>query len=157
MAKGEEEKRIDDETYTFYQMGAIKSHGLLLKIVKIVGPAFGEMVDSSDKGGLDALIDADIDMGAIIKGLCDRADETVVLNVILALLSQVTHDSGSGNESGTGNLKSEATVDTHFMGRLPHMYKVVLAAAEVQYGDFFAEGGILDSFKAKAQAGNQKK
>ena len=153
--KNEDERIIDDETYTFYQMGAIKSHSLLLKIVKIVGPAFGEMVDSTDKDGtgkdgIEGLLDADIDMTAVMEGLFERADESTVLKIITTLLNQVIH-------SGTGELKTEAIIDTHFKGKLPHMYKVVFASAEVQYGDFFAEGGILDNLKSKAPAGNRKK
>lgn len=155
--RNEEERTIDDEEYTFYQLGALKSHSLLLKIAKIIGPVFGEMVNSTEgdgkKEGLDALLDANIDLSTIIDGLFERADESTVNKIMLTLLSQVTHN----GDDGVGALKKDAIIDNHFMGRLPHMYKVVLAAAEVQYGDFFAEGGILDNLKAKVPDGNQKK
>lgn len=148
MARKMEEKRIDEEEYEFRQLGAIKAHSLLLKLGKIIGPTFGEMADSSDDG-IGGLLDADINLGSMMEGLFERAEEAVVLNIITTLLSQVIHH-------GTGHLKSEAIIDEHFAGRLPHMYKVVLASAEVQYGDFFAEGGMLSNLKSKVQVGSPK-
>ena len=145
-----EERDIDGENYEFHQLGAIKAHSLLLKVGKIIGPTFGEMADSSENG-IEGLLDADVDLGSIIEGLFSRADDKVVLDVITTLLSQVIHH-------GVGGLKNETIIDEHFAGRLPHMYKVVLASAEVQYGDFFAEGGMLSNLKPKAPAaGSQKK
>ncbi|MCK5603281.1 hypothetical protein KAR91_15465 [Candidatus Pacearchaeota archaeon] len=144
-----EEREIDGESYEFHQLGAIKAHSLLLKVGKIIGPTFGEMADSS-KGGIEGLLDADIDLGSVIQGLFERADDKIVLGVITTLLSQAIHH-------GVGCLQNEAIVDEHFAGRLPHMYKVILASAEVQYGDFFAEGGMLSNLKSKVPVGNQKK
>ena len=39
-------------------------------------------------------------------------------------------------------------IDLHFTGALPRMYKVMIAALGAQYGDFLAEGGIVENIKS---------
>ena len=123
-------KVIDGEEYTFCLLPPKQSIRLLTRILKIVGPALGGAVSGGD---IESIMDADIDTGMIISQLCSRLDENDVEHIIDALLSQVIH-------KGSGDLSR--VFDQHFAGRLPHLFKVVGVALEVQYGDFFA--GKLD-------------
>ena len=123
-------KTIDGEQYTFCQLPARKNMKLLTRILKIVGPALGGAVSGGD---VESIMDLDIDPGAIISQLCSRLDENEVEYIIDSLLSQVLC-------AGKGEVSK--VFDQHFGGRLPHMFKVVAAALEVEYGDFF--GGKLD-------------
>lgn len=154
--KEETKKEIDGFEYTFYQLGAIKSHNLLRKIGKILGPALGEMVNSakdSDKAGLASLLNSEIDFKSVIDGFFDRADEKTLESIIITLGSQIHYtDGGNG-----GELKSSDIIDLHFKGRLQSMYKVLYAALEVQYSDFLGEGGILANIQLKAKDSRQKK
>jgi len=148
MAKEVIERQIDEETYTFYQMGAIKSHNLLRKIGAIVAPVFGALGDIADEK--KGILDADIDLKNILETLFERATEKEVENIILTLLSQVHHN-------GTGHLKNQAIIDEHFKGRIAHMYKVAYAAFEEEYSDFFGEGGMFANIGQKVQALSPKK
>ena len=138
------EKDIDGEQYSFYQLGAIKSHNLLLKIGKIVGPALGALQDVEEE---ESILDAKIDLTAILEGIFDKADEKTLEGIIVTLCSQITHN----GENGTGPLKSIEIIDLHFKGRLPSMYKVLYTALEAQYSDFLGGGGILGKLKAKSK------
>jgi len=121
-------KTIDDEQYTFCMLPVKQSIRLLTRILKIIGPALGGAATGEDIRNI-----GDIDLGMVVSGICSRLDENDVEHIIDTLLTQVLH-------SGKGNLQQ--IFDAHFGGRLPHLLKVVAAALEVNYGDFF--GGKLD-------------
>jgi hypothetical protein len=123
-------KVIDGEEYTFCQLPPKQSIRLLTRILKIIGPALGGAVSG---GNVQSILDLDIDPGMIVSNLCSRLDESDVEYVVDVLLSQVLH-------SGSGDISK--VFDQHFAGRLPHLFKVIGTALEVQYGDFF--GGKLD-------------
>ncbi len=138
-------KIIDGEQYTFCQLPPKKSLKLLTRILKIIGPALGGVVKDAgniSEGNIESILDLDIDPGMIVSQLCSRLDENDVEYIIDMLLSQVLH-SGKGEVS--------RVFDEHFGGRLPHLFRVIAAALEVEYGDFF--GGKLDLenlFKSRA-------
>jgi len=123
-------KVIDGEQYTFCQLPPKQSLKLLTRILKIIGPALGGVVSG---GNVESILELDIDLGMIVSQLCNRLDENDIEYIVDMLLSQVLH-------SGKGDLSR--VFDEHFGGRLPHLFKVVAAALEVEYGDFF--GGKLD-------------
>jgi hypothetical protein len=134
MAREITEREIDGETYEFYQLGAIKSHNLLRKIGAIVAPVLGALAGNKDGG--KSVLDAEIDLESVLNSLFEKATEAEVESIIVSLLSQVHHN-------GTGHLKNKDVIDQHFKGRLGHMYKVVYAAFEEEYSDFFGEGGMF--------------
>ena len=154
--KEEVKKEIDGFDYTFYQLGALKSHSLLLKIGKIVGPAFGAMANSQgeDEKGLSSLLDSKIDLQKVIEELMERADEKVIESIITTLGSQIHY---TDNDDDGGVLNNNTIIDQHFKGRLQSMYKVLYAALEVQYSDFLGEGGILANIQTKAKGSSRKK
>jgi len=140
MARETIERDIDGEIYTFYQLGAIKSHNLLRRIGAILAPVLGALANNSGT----SILDNDVDLKAVIEALFDKLTESEGEGIILSLLSQVHHN-------GVGNLKNKEIVDNHFKGRLPHMYKVVYAAFEEEYSGFFGDGGILASISQKVK------
>jgi len=146
MAREEIKKEIDGETYSFHQMGAIKSHNLLRKIGAIVAPIFGAL---SNADGEESILDADIDLKNVIETLFDRATESEVETILVTLLSQVHHH-------GVGQL-DKTKIDIHFKGNIYRMYKVAYAAFEEEYSDFFGEGGMFANIGQKVQALNLKK
>jgi hypothetical protein len=153
MAREETEKEIDGIKYTFCQLGAIKAHRLLLKLGKIVGPAIGAMANTGD--GVKGLLGADIDLEDVLDSLFERADEATIDSILVTLGSQI-HYAKTEDQKG-GVLNTIDLIDLHFTGRLPSMYKVMIAALGAQYGDFLEEGGIVENIKAKIKASDQKK
>lgn len=152
MAREVVDKEIDGHSYKFGQLGALKSHRVLFKITKVVGPAFGALGDSM-KGvdSLESILDADVDFQSVIEKFFDNAEESIVEEIIETMLKQVAHFGEDGKE-GVGQLDTSAKIDLCFSGRLPSMYKVVFAALAVEYGGFLGEGGMLEGISRKVAA-----
>ena len=135
-------KTIDGEDFTFYQLNPFKANRLLIKLVKIAGPALGSLANSKDVKGVQGLMDSDFDAKALLDSLCDKLDEDQVDSIFKELLSQVHH-------SGEGSLEKEAACDVFFKGKINLMYKVVFAALEAQFGDFFGANGVFAGLKVQ--------
>ena len=137
------ESTIDGEQYEFCQLPARQSLKLLTRLMRIVGPTLGTAVNGIASGGLDieSVLDADIDFSSIVTALCDRLDENEVTAIVDELLSQVIHQ-------GRGELSK--VFDAHFSGRLPHLFKVLGRALQVEYGNFLAELPDLGAVLARA-------
>lgn len=133
-------KTIDGEQYTFYQMNPRKSLKLMTRILKLIGAPVGTAFGGHEK--TKSVFDQDINIGVIVEKLCDRLDENEVEYIIDQLLSQVT-------VAGKGEISK--VFDEHFAGRLPHLFKVVFACLEVEYGDFLAGlSGLTKSLGGRA-------
>lgn len=148
MAREAVEKTIDDEVYTFHQMDPMTSILTLTKILKITGTSIGKATEQMANSGIENLMDADVDdvvrkmdIGEIVASLCDRLDENEIKQIILAMTSQI-HHKGQGEVSKAFNIL--------FKGRIMHLIKVVGAAMEVEYADFFGEGSVLQGFLRQA-------
>ncbi len=148
MAREAVEKTIDEEVYIFHQMDPMTSVMILTKILKITGGSLGKAVDQVAKSGIDNLIEAEVgeiaekmDIGSIVASLCDRLDENDIRQIIITMLEQVTCK-GKGEVSKCFNV--------HFKGRVSHLLKVVGAALEVEYADFFGEGSVVQGFLKQA-------
>lgn len=144
------EKTIDGEKYTFCQLPPKRSLKLMMRILRIVGPTLGVAVEGARTGaGVDigALLTTDIDVSRIVSALCERLDENEVEAIVDDLLSQTIH-------GGKGEVSRQ--FDVLFGGRLQHLFKVVYAALQVEYGDFLAAGPALNAFlKAGTTPGPQ--
>ena len=142
MAQDTVEKTIDGEIYTFHQMDPMTSVMVLTKILKMTGTSIG--MTTEQIGNVDNFMDAEvedvvtkIDIGKIVAALCDRLNEDDIKQIIYTMISQV-HHRGAGELSKCFNV--------HFKGRISHLFKVVYAAMEVEYADFFGEGSVLQGF-----------
>lgn len=134
------EKSIDGKDYTFGQFGAEQSIKVLVRLVKLGGPAVAQML-SSGKDGVSLLEQntKDMDIGSALMEFCGRLEEDLVVNTIKEFMSQVIYKS-KGDEAG-GPVNN--IFDAHFSGNIFHMFKVFAAALGVQYSDFFdAIGGV---------------
>lgn len=120
-------KEIDGELYSFSQFGAKESVRVLLKIGKIVGEPmalfFGSMSGSGNL--LDRKMDGSL-LGQAAKALFQKAEEKEVLELLELLTAKSCQCSGKMID-----------FNLHYEGRLPHMFRVLQAAIEVQYGNFF--------------------
>jgi len=134
MGKQIVKKEIDGAKFTFYYLIPRISTKLLIRLIKIIGPSFGKAFPDSDVK-LKDIADIDIQIGPAVDALICRFDEDEVQDIIDILLATVLHE-------GQGNLGEEAARNELFTGNLSFMFKVVGAALEVQYTDFF--GGKLE-------------
>ena len=133
MAKEAVKKEIDDKKYTIGYLNPFVALRLKNKILKMVAPALGGI-----KGG--SLQDAEIDIKMIVDGIVEHLDENQIEEIFKTLFSQVLCD---------GNRLTDEYVEVNYKGELNHLYKVVFAALEVQFGDFFDGNGALAGLKGK--------
>lgn len=127
-------KEVAGYNCTFGILGPFKAHKLLVKIIKLVGPAMSGI----DIGDGESIKDAKIDIGMVVNGITSALDESETEKIILALGEQIICD---------GDKLTNDMIDAKFTGDITGLYKVVGAALEVQFGDFFGEGGVFAGAK----------
>lgn len=143
MARDLQTRTIDGELYEFYQLSPRIAVKILTRLLKVVGSPVGEALGRST--GSESLLDLELKgdvMGNIVKALTERLDEDMVLNTIEELLQPVM----------CKGIKVGPQFETHFAGRISHLMKVVWAALEVNYSDFFGEGFGLEGLRARVVA-----
>jgi hypothetical protein len=130
MAKELAEKLIDGEKYEFMQFGAKKSIKLLTRLLKVVGEPLSLAVGAANGGGslFEKQLNPDM-LGKAVACLVEHLEEDEVLD----LIEEFT---GKDNVLYKG---MKINFDSHYEGKLPHLFKVLTAALEVQYGNFFGE------------------
>ena len=144
MARELVQKYVDDQLYEFEQFTTTNSLKTLARLTKIVGEPLAIALGGffkEEKPGLTpagipkpvaapkGLLDRDIDGDAIkaaVAALVDRLDENEVVELVKKLTSEkVLCD------------HQAIVFDLHFAGRPLHLFKVLKAAIEAQYGNFF--------------------
>ena len=151
MAAGLVEKKICKEdgtehTYEFEKFGAEEALENLIKISKIIGKPLG-LAMASLKGEDEGLFEKKIDLNLLalaFDGLTQNLDDKVCVELIKKLTS--------GKVLCDGVLIK--SFNTHYKDDLFHMFKVLQAALEVQYGNFFA--GILGLVNTNKAMSNKK-
>ena len=88
--------------------------------------------------GVESIKDANIDIEKVVTGLTTALDENETEKIILVLGEQIICN---------GKKLTKEVIDTEFCGDILSLYKVVAAALEVQFGDFFGEGGVFAGAK----------
>lgn len=139
------EVSIDDQTYEFQKWGAEESLKTLIKITKIIGKPFGlfagAMFSGKDKEGAKEKLEnmgADT-IGMIMESLTQNLDEDVTFNLVKKVSSEGVLCNGA-----------KISFNKHYEDKLDHLFKVVAAGLEVQYGNFFA--AALDQVGVKKVA-----
>lgn len=139
MARELVEKDVDGRLYSFEQLTATVALKTLTKLTKIFGEpltlALGGFFKKAQPGAPTALLESDIDSDVLSKAmkvLVERMDEDEVVALIKLLTTQGVLCDGV----------KVASFDEHFRGELSHLFAVLKAALEVQYGNFI--GAVTD-------------
>jgi hypothetical protein len=142
------EVEVDGKNYEFEKWGAEASLSVLIKIAKIAGKPLGMVLGMAmEKKGLDTDISADL-LGDAVQSLLENMDEEVCISLIKRISSEKVLCEGR-----------PIKFNDHYQNKLGHLFKVVKAALEVQYGDFFGElVGLIPAPKptGKAKIANHK-
>lgn len=136
------EKEIDGEAYIFYMLRPRISLSLLTKIIKLMGPIIGKAFPREVK--VKNILEADINIGDAVIEFSNKFNDNRVQEIIDILFTQVQH-------KGEGQLSEEQAFTNLFSGKIKHLFKVIFAAMEVQYADFFAEGDIVAEIIKKSK------
>lgn len=125
-------KTVDGFDYAFSMMGARQSTKLFIRLTKICGKPFALAFTALGKKStpeasfLDRPIDTFV-LADAVEALCSHMDEDIVLDMIQSLTSDPTVLCDG----------KKVVFDVHYKGRTSHLMKVLFAALEVQYGNFF--------------------
>lgn len=126
---------IDERKYEFEKWGAEDSTDTILDIAAIAGKPIGLGIatifkkdDVEGKKGLDKAFDPDV-VGMILESLSERVGTNK--SIIKALIKKLSSDKVLCDGA-------KIQFNTHYQDCLDHLFRVVRAALEVQYGNFFA-------------------
>ncbi len=133
------EKEINGSTYSVTQMTAIKALKMQARLLKLLGPAASVIfvAAANDVNAADSAIP-----NAILQ-LVNQLDEKTFEALVLDLLVGVRKDGMELNKN---------LIDMEFSGNLNCLYLVLQFILEVNYADFFQEGGILKAFLTEKEA-----
>lgn len=140
MAKAAKTLKIDSKTYTIQPLDADEGLDLLLELGSIIGePAIRLALSvknslSEKKSLMDVELSAD-DGAKAIAGLFSRLERGERVQLFKRILATTLADGGSNSVNQDFGVR--------FMGDYMHLFKVVWATLEVNYGDFL---GALAGF-----------
>ena len=128
---------IDGSRYEFEKWGAEDSMDALLDLAALVGKPLGM--------GVSAIFGKD-EGGGKDKGLFDKEFDPNIIAVIMDALTDRISTNKATCKMLIKKFASDKvmcdgkriTFNTHYQDRLDHLFRVVKAALEVQYGNFFA-------------------
>lgn len=136
------EKTIDGRQIYVHQFPGIEGFKIKTKLIKLIGPALGELTNGATKD-IDSFLDADLSSGFVsraINVLCDKLDENDTFEFILRML----HSSGTRVD---GREMDKDAFNEIFAGNFTLLYKIIGILIEENYGNFFGEGGIGNKLK----------
>ena len=129
-------KVIDGTTYLVSQMDALRTLKVQAKLLKIFGPAIGEL----KKSKLTKETIREKAMAAIFS-LAERMDEELVVSTIVSLFETgVVYE--HVHEGNTSPVK--VVFNTHFTGKITEMWRVAFFVLEVNFSD------IVGKFKSSS-------
>jgi hypothetical protein len=140
---------VDGQTYEFYLMGPKDQIKVMNYMARTVGKPLGAAIKNDPSSAADILDTSASMIGDFITHLVESVDDDEVIAKIEKILEYVHIK----KEKGFAPVKMEAD----FHGKLSHMFKVVYAALEVNFGDFLAGNGVLvERLKQKFQTMSAK-
>lgn len=122
------DKTIGDSVYSVTQMPGLTALRMQSKLMRILGPSFAQMVSSAGTKNLDA------GFAPAVSLLVNQLDPDTFETLVKDLMKGVRKN---GQEITAGILNLD------FAGNLNELFQVLQFVLEVNYSDFFQEGGIL--------------
>lgn len=127
-----EEKEICGSIYLVTQMPAMRALKMQARLLRLIGPSFGAMIASGEDSSIPVAINL----------LAEKLDENTYEKIILDLLQGVRKD---------GVELTKGFIDLAFAGNLNELYRVIQFVLEVNFADFFQEGGIIAELRNAAE------
>ena len=132
MSTRTQERKIGDHHYSVTQFTATTALEHLADLAKLAGPAMIMMGDDSEATlAEDAKEKAGEKISAAVGALMAGLNKQTHVKLIKDLLQSTRVDS------------NPLVFDTHFMGKIGHLFKVLMFVLEVNFSDFLEEIGVL--------------
>lgn len=120
-------KIINDTTYIVQQLNALKALQIQAKLLKILGPALGELKGSKITKG-----DVKDKVTSAIFSLIEKFDDDIVVNLITSLFEEnVFYE--------LDNQPVKVSFDIHFSGKITEMWQVAIFVLEVNFGELMGK------------------
>jgi hypothetical protein len=123
-------KIIGNNEYMVTQLPARRALRLQAKLVKLLGPSAALMIANASKDPENA----DDCLPQAVTLIVNQLDEKTFDQLVIEMLQQTRKN---------GMELNEKAVDSEFAGNLNELFLVLQYVLEVNFGDFFQEGGIL--------------
>jgi hypothetical protein len=127
-----EAKEINGVKYEVFMLPPKISLSLMEDLGKVLGPAFGALVDRSFSSQTGDALDSEVSFTGAAKLLFQNLEKGMMQDVILKLAS-VTHADGT---------PLDKIWEVHFLGKMGSLFKWLGFALRTQYSDFLEEVGI---------------
>lgn len=132
MIESKEKAILDDRgkshKYQVTQFAAMRGLRLATRLLQLVGPGVGEAMDLAGQGGFAKIMDADIDLSAVVKELVGQLDEDKVTSLISDLLSSTHRDEQDMNY--------EENFNAAYAANYGELFRALTFVLEVNYGNF---------------------
>lgn len=129
------EKLIGDSNYSVTQMTALHAIRMQARLLKLLGPSFAAMIAAGGKENPDSSLPLAISL------LSEKLDEKTFEDLVLDLLKCVRKD---------GAELTREKINLDFAGKLNEIFLVMQFVLEVNFSDFFQEGGIIAELRKAA-------
>lgn len=133
-------RSIDGQNYSAAPLPASQALRVLVRLTKLVGETVLMIAAKGSKALEDIPADA---LQFAVQTLVDRLGEDDTERTIKELLATV--------RVADNDLTLDRIFDSHFQGRIVHMFRVLQYALEVNYRDFF------DELRSRNIGGSEKK
>lgn len=132
---------VDDTTYEFTHLPATTAYKMQLRLVALFGESLGAAISGLDlKAGIKK---SNINVQQVLGVLGNKIDDPEVMGLVKDLMVNIRFQ----------NQDLAKIFDTHFAGRIGHMWKVVIAQVKFQFRDFFEDlVGLLSEGAARISA-----
>lgn len=125
MARELVEKYVGDQKYQIAEFGTTESLKMLTRLSKILGPSFSMAMSGAKLKDKQAQTEL---FGKAVGELTQRLDEEEVVALAKKLVECCLKGEGA-----------KINFEMEFKGKLGHLFKLLKAVLEVQYGNFFQE------------------
>ena len=134
-------KEIKGKSYSVAPFMAVEGLRLKAYLIKLLGPALGELMTMTDVKGIDSEITGD-GIGRVIEKLTETLDEDSFIALIRRLMQNVicnwTDENGTKKAIAFSSDFNTA-MNAVFVGELFSIYPVLGFVLEVNYPDFFGK------------------
>lgn len=129
-----EHKIIDGDDYAVTQMTAMRAIRMQTRLIKLLGEPASTLFIAASEDQKNKTKLADTFIPKAISQLCQELDEKSFENLVLELTKGVRKN---------GVELTQSVIDLEFAGKLSTLFSLLKFIIEVNYSDFFREGGIF--------------
>lgn len=126
---------VDGFEYEFTHLPATTAYKLQLRLVGLIGKPLGAALRGMD---MTAGLQTEINLEGVLSGLAEKLSEREAEMIVKDLLQNIRFDGKDVSR----------IFDTHFAGRMGHMWKVLATQVRFQFADFFV---VLSDLLTKGQ------